>query len=145
MPAIDETQPLPFLELQKSRVTGQCGRCFKGCLWSPVFKRTTIAGNLTKNPGANCGREHDWGAAVYLVYVLWLKSKSRDRVQRSQRLQAHPPAIRHLSLSLGMEGLDSRFRKFDFITLDSQRKSLQLSGNCPLRCFTLGSVWGVSK
>lgn len=60
-----------------------------------VFKRTTIAGNLTKNPGANCGREHDWGAAVY---VLWLKSKPRDRVQRSQCLQAHPPAIRHLSL-----------------------------------------------
>lgn len=90
MTATDETQPLLFLELQKSRVTGEHGRHLKGCLWSPVFKRITIAWNLIKNSGANCRREHDWGAAVY---VLWLKSKPRDRVQRSQHLQAHPPAI----------------------------------------------------
>lgn len=61
-----------------------------------TFKRTTTAWNLIKNSGANCGREHDWGAGVY---VLWLKNKPRDRVQRSQRLQTHPPAIRQASVS----------------------------------------------
>lgn len=96
MTATDEMQPLLFLELQKIRVTVEHARCFKDSLWSPAFKRTTIAWNLIKNSGANCGREHDWGADVY---VLWLKSKPRHRVQRSQRLQTHPPAIRQASVS----------------------------------------------
>lgn len=37
--------------------------------------------------------EYDWGATVYL---LWLKSKPGDRMQRSQFLQTLPPAIRCL-------------------------------------------------
>lgn len=43
------------------------------------------------------------------VRLLRLKSKPRYRMQRNQFLQTHPPAIRHLSLSLGKKWLDLCF------------------------------------